>query len=435
MAQNDTPWETDLFKVSPFNYVPEVRAQYNFREPMVVQDFTFAKMDHLEATRLYSLEEYQELATLMDDIGVKETVFMTSHHAGTPKDVRAMEGLRAVSKLGLKNLKIRVWGWFNAWDAGEYKDRIDMMADTGAHSMGLSALPPHILDQFRLAKAGPDFEERIRELPDAIAYARKKGLDVCISSAHAGRVELPTIIERANFYIEQGATSLLMADSKGVATPEATRYFLTNVRAGLKEDVPIYYHVHDNFGTGTALALAAATAGAWPQATVNGIADRGFAALEEVVMSLELLYGVRTGIDVKKLQRLSRTMERIIGISNPPYKAVTGDFVNIPSLVPGYIGALQGKGFLELELMTPYELELVGQYPQMVMTYNILCNETVQAKLEQMGLPTGQREVEEVKAALRQRLDAQGNLFPVMLNDTEVEEVCREQVAAMGAGA
>ena len=425
MKTSDTPWETDLYHVSPFNFIPEIQDQYYFREPFLIQDFTIAKMDHMEATRLYAVEEYKEIAQLLDEVGIKETVFMTATTTATPKDQRALEALRAIAKMGLK-MKLRIQGWYAAWGAGEYKERIDRMADTGADSINLSALPPHILEQFRLAKAGPEFDEMMRELPKAIEYARKKGLEVSVSSAHAGRDQISTIIERANIYIDQGAQALLMADSKGVATPEATRYLLSNLRAGLKQDVPIYYHAHNNFDTGTSLALAAASSGAWPQATVNGIADRGFASLEGLVMSLELLYGVPTGINLKLLPQLSRTLERITGIPNPPNKPITGAFINIPGLAPGYIGALQGKSFLELEVMTPYELELVGMRPQLVMTYGLLSVEAVETKLRQMGLPTGEADVQNARNALRKALDSLGNKFPVMLNDVEVEQVCRE---------
>ena len=139
MDTNGTPWEGELYETSRYNFIPEVRDQYNFREPVFIQDFTIVKMDHLEGTRLYSVEEYQEIARQLDEIGIPETVFLTDQYTGAPKETRVWEGVRGVTKLGLK-IKVRTWGHFGTWAPGEYKSRIDKMADYGADSIGLSAL-------------------------------------------------------------------------------------------------------------------------------------------------------------------------------------------------------------------------------------------------------------------------------------------------------
>ena len=418
------PWEGDGYKVSPYNFEPQVRQPYAFREPVVIQDATLLKMDHLETARLYSPEEYIEVAQLLDEVGIQETCFLTGQYRGTPKDESIWNGLKAVAGAGLK-LKVRGQGFFASWGPGEYKEHIDRIADCGVAAIGLSASPPHILRQYRTLFAGSDFEQRLSELPDAIEYARKRGLEVSVSSAHAVLEDMETLIDRHNYYIDSGAEGLLLADSKGFATPDATRYLVSKLRAGLKRDIPIYYHAHDVFGLGTALALAATCGGAYPQVSVNGAADGGFASLEEVVMSLELLYGVRTGVNLKLLAQLSRTVERITGIPNPTYKAIVGDHTTIAGYPWGYVGALKGKSFLELE-QTLYDPKMVGMRPQLVMTYSLLSPEAVKTKLEQMGLPSGEGEVKKARDALGKALDSLGNKFPVMLNDVEVEQVCRE---------
>ena len=426
MDRTDKPWEGALFKVSPYNYIPEVQKQYNFREPMVLQDFTLGKMDHLEGTRMYSPGEYAEIAQLLDEIGVQETFFLIDQYPGTARGDRVWEGIEAIAKLGLK-MRLRLWGHSGNWAPGTYKNWVDKMADYGATSIGLSAFLPFIIQQTMTPKAGSKAEQKVDELPDAIEYAREKGLTACVGHLFVGANEdMQSIIDRGNSYIDAGAESILIPDSKAIANPEATRYFVSKVRAGLKKDVPLYYHVHDCFGLATAQALAAASAGAYPQVSVNGIADMGFASLEEVALSMELLYGVQTGINFRLMPELSRTVERITGISNPPYKAVTGPFNAMSGLVPAYLGMLSGKDFRELNVNTPFEPELVGLRSQLMMSYLGLSNETVEAKLNQMGLPSGEREVVKVREALKERLDSFGNKFPVMLNDVEVEQVCRE---------
>ena len=423
------PWEGDLHKVSPYNFLPEIQQHYDFREPMVIQDWTPLKLDHLPASRMYSLDEYRELARLLDRAGVQETVFLAFQY-GTAKDERVWEGIRAFAELGL-NMKIRVWGLFATWAQGEYRSYIDKIADSGAEAIGFSAAPARV--QLAGAALSPDSDERLRELPAAIDYARKRGLGSCVSSVYVGGdgdflQDMQAVLDRQNYYLDHGAESLVMADSRGASTPDATRYLLKRLRAGLVKDVPIYYHARNNFGTASALVLAAASAGAWPQVSVNAIGDQSFASLDEVAMCLELLYGIKTGIRMDVLRELSLAVERMTGVPRSPYKPINGDQYTVIDYPPHYIGFLGGKGFRELEL-SPYDPSMVGMRPAPAMTYGVLSVETVKAKLQHMGLPSGAREVHRAYGALRQRLDALGNKFPVMLNDAEVQDVCKEAVA------
>ena len=425
-ASSDRPWEGDGYKVSPYNFTPEIQQQYDFRQPVVIQDRTLMKLDHLPGSRMYSLDEYREVGRLLDEAGVQETVFLAFQY-GTAKDERMWEGLRAVAGLGLR-LRIRVHGLFATWGPGEYRERIDRIADSGANSLGLSAVPAR--SQLRQPVRSPESDERLRELPAAIEYAKRRGLDVCVSNIYVGGdgdflQDMQAVLDLQNYYLNNGAESLSMADSRAVLTPDATRYLVKKLREGLVRDVPIFYHARDNFGTATALVLAAVTGGAWPEVSVNAIGDQSFASLEEVVLSLELLYGVRTGVNLKLLAQLSRTVERITGIPRSPYQPITGEHHTVIDYPPHYLGYLKGKSFRELELSS-YDPELVGMSPVPAMSYGLMSHQVVQAKLEQMGLPSGQSEVQLVYTAMKQRLDSLGNEFPVLLSEAQVQHICLE---------
>ena len=94
-----------------------------------------------------------------------------------------------------------------------------------------------------------------------------------------------------------------------------------------KYKVPMSVHCHDDFGLATANTLTAIEEGVtYPQVCVNAYGERaGNAAFEEVVMTLEELYGIDTGIETEKLYALSRLVEKNFIIPLPLHKSISGD--------------------------------------------------------------------------------------------------------------
>ena len=86
-------------------------------------------------------------------------------------------------------------------------------------------------------------------------------------------------------------------------------------------------HCHNDLGLATANTIAGIRAGAgYISPTVNGIGERaGNASLEEVIMSLKVLYNMDVNYDVSYLQTLSGLVEKYSGVKNSPLKAVVGE--------------------------------------------------------------------------------------------------------------
>ena len=73
--------------------------------------------------------------------------------------------------------------------------------------------------------------------------------------------------------------------------------------------------------------------------TVNAIGERsGNASFEEVAASLEVLYGVKTGVNFKKLRLLSKLVEELSSIKMPPQKPIVGDkiFTTESGIIAGW---------------------------------------------------------------------------------------------------
>lgn len=90
--------------------------------------------------------------------------------------------------------------------------------------------------------------------------------------------------------------------------------------------LPIEIHTHNDFGLGVATELAAVTAGAEVvHSCGNGLGERtGNAALEELMLGLDLLYGYETGYKLDKLPELGDMLAELSNIPTTRNKPVLG---------------------------------------------------------------------------------------------------------------
>jgi D-citramalate synthase len=164
----------------------------------------------------------------------------------------------------------------------------------------------------------------IRNAIDVTEYAKDHGLVVELSGEDASRADLDFLTSIYLAGVEAGADRLCFCDTVGVLVPEATAAIF-----GKLSDLgaPISIHCHNDFGMATANTIAALRSGAsQAHVTVNGIGERaGNASLEEVVMTLESLYKIKTGIKCEDLYQLSRMVSRMTGIPVAPNKSLVGE--------------------------------------------------------------------------------------------------------------
>jgi len=155
-------------------------------------------------------------------------------------------------------------------------------------------------------------------------YAKDHGLLVELSGEDASRADLDYLIGLYMAGIEAGADRLAFCDTVGVLVPEVTAHIFSRLS---QLDAPVSIHCHNDFGMATANTVAALRSGAsQAHVTVNGIGERaGNASLEEVVMSLESLYKIDTGIKCHDIYQLSRTVSRLTGLPVAPNKAIVGE--------------------------------------------------------------------------------------------------------------
>jgi 2-isopropylmalate synthase len=165
----------------------------------------------------------------------------------------------------------------------------------------------------------------------AVAQAKDYTEMVEFSPMDATRAELEFTAEVIQIAIDEGATTINIADTVGYTMPhEFTTYLegLYELVPALR-DIVLSVHCHDDLGLAVANSFAGVLAGARQvECAINGIGERaGNASLEEIVMLLRTRHpsiGLDTAITTQEIARTSRLVSRLTGYPVQPNKAIVG---------------------------------------------------------------------------------------------------------------
>jgi D-citramalate synthase len=391
------------------NFDPSVRAGFDLPERVFVLDSTLRKMTETPGCR-WTPEGGVEIARAADEAGVQMMVVNVVHR-WQPPSREILKLLEAVATLRPRRFKLFGTAWLT-------KESIDWVLDRGA-------------DGVDLTRGDMDAYE------DLYDYARSRGALVAKTMALGGRIEHVPPTEMAAQISRVGRRDLAYVgihENKGPTAPETWRYYVRQVRRGLPREVALVPHIHNMLGQATAAMCAAVTGGAsGVDVSMNGIAtDCGLAALEEVVVSLELLYGVGTGIRLDRLRHYSQVVSRVTGIPVHHNKSLVGDqafLMEADAYVHDVLEArLHGREYVHL--LAP---SLVGHAYTVVWGPNTV-DETgaTREKLLSMGLPHDEETARSVNERVRRALGAKTD-GPQYLTEAEVEEIA-QAVASRGTG-
>ena len=330
------------------------------------------------------------IARALDSIGIYEIEAGTV--ASSDEDRAAVAEM---SKLGLR-AKISVLCRGITGD-------IDQAAALGAWGVRLS-YPISLIERKHKLKGVSD-EEYLKRALELCEYSKRRNLYVIFSPYDTTRAELAFLRRVVTELAKSGTVDRLrIVDTTGCALPAAITYIVGNIRE-VAPKLPLEIHCHNDFGLACANTLAGIVAGAdYASTTVNGLGERcGNAATEEVVMALEVLYGVKTGLDLTKLTEISRLVTDLSGVCTQVNKAVVGEsaFRHESGMVVA--GLLQDPFTAET-----YQPELVGQRRQILLG-------------KKSGLVSISYKVKELGLSVPEQC------FPEMLNRVKSEAVSRRR--------
>ncbi|MHB8633883.1 MAG: homocitrate synthase/isopropylmalate synthase family protein [Thermoplasmatota archaeon] len=258
----------------------------------------------------YTLEEKVELARMVSEAGVQ--VMNVGIPAVSPNELKAVKAIAA------QGLDAAVLG-----AARTVRSDIDAVIQSDASEIAtfIAASEVHLKYKLNLTH-----DEAIAKAVDAVEYSKAHGLKVTFVTEDTVRAGMDFAVDMYRAAIDAGAARVLFCDTVGVMTPSTFGWWLDEIVARIDRPVEYGVHVHNDFGMGVANTLTALEHGIpCVNTTVNGIGERaGNASFEELVMALEELYHVPTGIDKKALYALSRRVEEISGVPVAFNKAVVG---------------------------------------------------------------------------------------------------------------
>jgi 2-isopropylmalate synthase len=289
----------------------------------------------------FTFEQKIQIARQLSAIGVNTI------EAGFPASSQPeFETVRAIAGLGLD---ARICGL-----ARSKKEDVDACLDADVDMVHVF-IPTS--DVQRLNTINKTREEVLEITTEIIGYVRDHCSLCMFSAMDATRTDWDYLLQVFRTATDAGATILNVPDTVGVITPSAMKVLITRI---LKEvDNLIDVHCHNDFGLAVANTITAVEAGASQvQVTVNGLGERaGNADLAQTIMTLESIYGIRTGIVKERLVETSRLVSRFGGIGIPPTQPVVGD--NAFSHESGIHshGVIKNAATFEPGIMTP---EMVG---------------------------------------------------------------------------
>ncbi len=240
-------------------------------------------------------------------------------------------------------------------------------------------------------------EEVVKMAAESVEYIKDHGVKCLFSAMDATRTDNEYLIKVFKAAEDAGADIINIPDTVGVMIPHAMRTLTQEVYKNVK--IPIDVHCHNDFGLAVANTLAAVEAGAREmQVSVNGLGERaGNADLEEAVMSLVSIYGVKTNINTQYLYETSRLVERLTGIKMPPNFPIVGE--NAFSHESGIHthGVISKSATFEPGVMTP---EMVGHKRRIVSGKHAGAH-GIDAMLKDMGFTVSKEQLTDITTRVK----------------------------------
>ncbi|MDP3066816.1 MAG: homocitrate synthase family protein [Methanobacteriaceae archaeon] len=362
------------YMVSPFNQQVDLK----FPEKITVYDTTLRDGEQTPGVCLRTPEKLK-IAKKLDELGVHQI------EAGFP--IVSHEEKRSVRAIVDENLDADILVLSRT-----KKEDIDIALDCDVDGiitfMGTSDI--HLKHKLKLSR-----EEILNICMTSIEHAKDHGLFVAFSAEDATRTDINFLKEiylKAESY---GVDRVHIADTVGAISPQAMSYLVKELKKDIKTEISL--HCHNDFGMAISNSISGLLAGASAvSTTVNGIGERaGNTSLEELIMTLLIIYGVDLNFNIGIIYELSQLVEELTNMRVPDNKPIVGKNVF------RHESGIHVDAVIEEPLTyEPFLPEMIGHQRRIVLGKHSGCR-AVKAKLDECHIEVTRDElckiVEKVK--------------------------------------
>ena len=342
--------------VGPVNFLREVRSAMNLPDRVEICDVTLR-----EAPQTYFTEkEYIAYGMASNDAGVSVIQFLSPR--GDEKDAASIKALKELGRRGL-SAKLQVYG-VNS------EREMDQAAELGVHNVSYTIFPipewQPIYSSRRVIPGGSELLEKAKSVKDEnslIEYMEKmaeavkrRGMKPRPIANFFSMASIDFLKTLAKACERAGVFALNFVDAAGNVGPAGYRYVVSEVKKAAP-GLTVGIHAHNDLGLAVANAVAGVEAGAAQvDVTVNGVGERtGNTTMAEVVVALEALYDVPTGIKLEKLTPLAKLFADMARWPIPRNMPLVGEYA--------FTDSSETHSFLQQAdplLFAPVTPELVG---------------------------------------------------------------------------
>jgi isopropylmalate/homocitrate/citramalate synthase len=425
------PWyKPGKWFTSPATWFPEVRAMTpNLPKKVHIQETSLREGEE-NVSVSFTIDQKVEIARRLSAMGVRAIdcgYVGNPYQEDTVKRIISGGVIRKPTKVLLNRM------------CGDLHKQLDVVKKAADHAVevGCTAFGPVCLIVPQTGKEQAAYVELIRYIKDnhpdlniSFGITMASGSYRVLKNLSGMREYHNLQLELARLVTEAGVDRISIADTMGCASPSAWKYIVSNFRKAIGPEKGLTCHNHNDFGLAVGNAVAGIEGGAdWLDVVICGLGDRaGNTSFEEVVLTLEAIYGISTGIKLEKLYDLAQYVQEASGARTQHWKAVVGDRVWAESSHAAGLIELkrEGKSFFEAG-MEAWNPEIVGQTHQLFFGKVVINPSVIEGFLKYLGLKYDNGIIDNIIKAGLQEIDKRAALGQDRwLTEEEVNALCRK---------
>jgi len=408
MNDRDPRWLTDDYFVSGFNHLDGVRSQFDLPESVRIHEVTLREAEQAPHVVLRP-EEKLKIYEALDDMGVYSVEVFPIVSKGDRELAKELVKRR-------RTTKIFFLCRFNIQE-------VDFALEAGADGVVVEGPGNPFVAQTVL---GWSEDELIKRMTAAAAHAKQNGLFVNVMPWDTLRAPM-SFLERAYkaAVYDAGVDHVTIADTFGFGLPWTVSHLVRKVREWVP-GVPVEMHAHNDWGMATSVMLSAVIGGASVVHTsTNAIGERaGNAATDEVVLGLEVLLGLNTGVKLDRLYPVSQLVAELTKMPVPANKPVVGEneFLFESGQVAYLIERIKATG-RPFQSFLP---ELIGRRGYGYVLGKMSGTESISIKLAELGLQADKQQT----AAILEQVKDEAGIRKWSVPDDVFDSIARRVIAA-----